>query len=902
MALKKKESIWNDAIEKKNTEANKQREASEFFASNESNKMKKKNEEENFIPQQVEIKEVIKEVPVVEEKIVYTSKKPITSERHTKKEKRKIWTIFGVFMSAVLTAILVIPLIMLGGWGARLIDDALSARQLIGYEVNVTEFSVKHEESGLYLQPPTYQGEQLLLMPEEVNTFKFSGEDTSDEIMGEDTLTYDEFWLDSNMIFNGVEMTMSIQDGKPVWSGGVEESPIHLVKKGEHSNQVAIGFSDERVYIAKDENSNNLVLSNEPDWFTLETEVAFIKTFDEYQKEYTRINEEMDFYSDTPEAGADGNPLAIQSYSTDKWINSYKYVGYDGIVSHTIDDDEYVDSIYLDDRTDSNMFIFTDTAGNMALSSYQTLPFTPYATSEAQKFYPLVTANDDGTISLELYDLNVIDPVILANTNFWLLPNPHNLREKAIYFPSVNGFLDTRTGSLTLQTISDESELDTLDYFGFYHSQYKNPEYTKINSVERSISPHHHKIRISNENPDGIDGFEFYGFSYDTREDALSTPLKYNDTVKDVADGRRANEKVELQDLTADTWYQGVILTYKDSRYNVAKNVTYTYVPPFHTSPEWKWPWDQWPDINWPDIEWPEIEPIDPGMPEEGEPSSTIIWDSTDEVGPDTDPANDVSTAEMLTSADDSIEVSVTLTQGTVDGVTDKLGIYVEEVDDTGAPVSGGYKDHIELTSSPEDGKTYSTIITGLKPETNYKISVELFDGSTGFVQDEKDGIMELDTGNESMWATTERVAPTTNASATGIDWNDAGFSIYGTINDLRPTDEIQISLKDKNTGDRINTGWIKASEWETADVAGWSFGYNESGPYGPYYSATYDAANTSVTYDVYMWVRMDVTTDFKGWDADSPAFDILYNSVMGESQFDVLQVQNQQGVVYEGA
>ncbi len=928
---RKKETIWQDAIDKKNKEAELKRDASEFFGKN--SRTQDSNATEDTLLNKQEPKTIIER----EEVIVYTSKKPIENLSKIKRmEKAKKIGIFGAIISSLLLALVLIPVAIVLGAAALVIDDTPSSRELLGYRVDETEFSVKDVNSGEYLQSPTQDGEQLIFSTNEEQTFQFSQEEYASHNW--QPANYNDFWLKTDKIFNSEKMFLTLENNKPIWTNVEEDSSIHLDKNPNERNQFAITFSNKGAYVGYDSKTHKATLSGKPNWFTFEAKVEPIKTFDEYQDDYKDINSSFDWYLNDPKAGVQGNPLSIQSATTGKWINSYKTVEHSDIPLFFIEDDEYESSLRMGNKSDTNLFI-ENVNDEMEIGSYQTLPFKYFAQDDNQKYYPVMVASNDGTVKLKLnaYSVNMADElgqaIIPEGSKIWLLPNPNNLREKAIYFVDQGAFLDTRGGYFTLQKITDPSEIYNLDYFNFYHSPRRNPERTYISNP--IIRGNEVKIKVNSDFWEQVDGYELYTFEYDSLAEAYNDPLNYIGRHNFKTDATKRYEVIKTNGLKYSTPYQGILATYRNDDSGVGKHVTFRRIPPFETGdngggdgwpgfPIIDWPnWPggggniDWPNINWPPswppswppgIDWPPIisKPIDPGDPTDNGGSGTAatakIWDSTDEEGPNNG-KSDIAINDMLTSADDSIEVSVELNQGTEDGVTDMLGVKLEEVDDKGDVIKGGYSKEKIVSTTPVNGKTYTTIFDGLTAETNYKATVLFYDSNVSFEQ-EQSSPLKLDYGETQMWATTERVAPLVTNS--GYDWDatGSGIQISGNIDNLRDTDEINVTILDKgSTGTEhniITTGWIKTSDWESTTVKDWTLFKN-----GDYYQATYTRPRTINHYDVHMWVRMDTTKDFQGWDLDSegnkhdsPAFDDTYEYVTGGNRFGIIKVLEKKEVI----
>lgn len=942
---KKKISIWSEAIDKKNLEADKQREASEFFSDIEKDKKakreKNKSEDESNFELDGTFVQPKKETVYVDrdkEVLVYTSKKPIkntegraklrnereilAADIHGDEKEYKKWGWIGLIFTAFLLTIIIVPILLMFMGGALFIDSLVTTREEIGYVLDETEFAVKHSESGLYLQNPTYQEEQLILGEGYVNTFKFSAgnyiESEEEQETDKGLIGKDAYWLKSEMIFDGREMRLNFLDGKPVWSSGKQEdSVINIKRKKEGVNEFAINLVESETFIAKDDESNRIVLSRTPDYFTFEANIVpyVVKNEEEYLSDYNLLNDipKNDAYIKDLTLNEEGNSLSIKSIETNKYINSYVPINHSDLPTYVNKRDSYKESLVLSNHSDTNLFIKTDPDGKMYLSSYQTLPFELFVTSKFQRYYPILTPNVDGTLEMVSYDLGTEESRLFDKVdkcNFWLVPNPNNLREKAIFFPHTFSFLDTKGGTLSLKKITEIEHYSEIDYLELSHSEIKNPEVTEQSTRVGFIISGLKANIVLKTHSKAIDGFEFYGFGgYESKEEAIANPNGYTTTVREYSNAnRKGRGKIRLRHLEPKTWYQGIVATYRKTESASGKHVTFIYIPPFETGDRWHlpdtdfhWP-DGWPNIDWPSILPPDVDLIDPGDPigggGEGEAATAKIWDSTDQEGPDM--VIDIDEDEMLESASNMIEISTTFNQGTEDGEATGLGVKLEEVNEFGDPIYGGYKKTMMLSNDPQDGETYTTVFTGLTPETKYKATLVFYDNRFGFLQDQEPGSLKLDEGDTQMWATTERVAPVPVYDGSGVNWSDSGLTVSGTINNLRPTDEIMVGLTNETNDEFVSTGWIKASDWGKTSVSGWTFSVNELGPKGPFYEATYLDAFALDTYQANMWVRMDVDNDFKGWDEYSPAFDINYSIVSGDdSFFDVVAILEEKNISY---
>lgn len=903
---RKKENIWSKAIENKNEEANKKREASDFLISKEK-KLSDQNVIDNNVVDNIDINDsdIIKNNEVKSDKkqekeiLVYTSKKPFKNMNKNINNENN-WKLFSVIFSSLLAAIIIlIPLILLFGAGVWVVDSISDSKKLMGFIPDETEFAIKHVDSNLYIQNPTYDGEQLILGSGIEQTFMFTdkenGSPSDKKIFNNPQKS--NFWIKSDRIFNDKVMTLSSNEDDPIWTDIKHNSVIHLNKKSTNENLFSISINKDKAFLAKDKNSNRLKLSRNPDWFVFEAKVDFINTSSKYLDYYKKTFSSDKTYVKDVELGSEGNSINIQSIKSKKYINSYKYLNHSQIPFLEIEDNEYENSLSLSSKSDSNLFINTNDLDLLSLGSFQTLPLSSMQTNASQKFYPLITANSKGEVKLKQYDLDLgsKNSKSISQTEVWLLPNKNNLRENAIFFPSENSFLETRGGKLELITVDDiENEWENLDYFNLYFSPNINPGKTKVKKTQVTISRYRRNFKLINEDYKSIDGYEFYVWGYDTLNELLNEPENFVENFAKTANCTKKSQMISLKHLNPGEYYHGIVATYRKRNSGVGNEITFTYVPPFQTRP----PWDNidWPNINWPDINWPPLDKIDPGNPDTGNPSKSIIWDSTDEEGPYVDA--DIPVKDMLTSASNTIEIATQFTQGTENGTSDKIGVMLEEVDSFGNVIEGGYSKISKFTNEPNDGGIYATIFKDLEPEKKYLATMLFYDGNTPFKQIQSSPI-ELDNGETQMYVTTERVVPKVIEEGTGINWDDAGFAIFGTIGDntenvLRPSDELNITLKNNSSGLISSTGWMSASNWGSEKLDHWDFAYNELGPKGPFYSAVYDDANIFDKYDIYIWVRMDTSNDFIGWDENSPVFDQDYTNITGESCFDVINIFKQ--------
>ena len=106
---------------------------------------------------------------LIKEKVIY--KKRI--KKRIKKDKSRFKSTAFILLAVLLLAILIfIPLLVIFGFTTFILDD----KKLIGNELGFyedTEFTIRHEESGMYIQAPEYK-EQVLTLEEGDNSDKFT--------------------------------------------------------------------------------------------------------------------------------------------------------------------------------------------------------------------------------------------------------------------------------------------------------------------------------------------------------------------------------------------------------------------------------------------------------------------------------------------------------------------------------------------------------------------------------------------------------------------------------------------------------------------------------------------------------------------------------------------------------
>lgn len=747
MAKNKKVNVWEDSIMKKNEEAEKVREASDFLneiKKEESNKSKNSDDVDyNNQPMVIE-KEVEKIEFVDKDVLIYTSKKPIKNESNKNslnthadvlfgegdEDDRRKWSVFWTIFSAVLFAVFLIPLFFLAMGSLLIIDSVITTRDNFGVIADETEFAIKHEESGMYLQNPTKEGEQLYLSEEAITTFKFASVEKGGLFFKKKNKEEKaKIALQSEMYFNGESMVVDYdkKTSAPVWTGIDYDATIYLEKKAEDSNEFAISFANSPYFLSKDESSNKLVASSTEDWFTLEAKHDFITNEGEYFLNYDTFHPIDKIKADPSEIltlNEEGNPLSIFSTKTGKYINTQKKVELEDLQQFNsifneyylpfvkVDEDYFEGSVKTSEETDTNLFISTGVDGNLEFKSYQTLPtmevnhwlttmpliFKTVEEMESEEVYvpsinsakyPTLTFDEEGNP-----ELIQTDPLETNDYSFWLVPNPNNLQQYAIYFPYCNGYLTTTDG-VKLFLAPDEKNIangylpiqedfDSLEYFLLIHSPNKNPEHYSLGKDESEegskgiydfddkdvinvkrksmFVKNKSKIIIKEHNYEPVSGYYFFGFEY-TLVNAVTEYLTEGNgeflaesyvsshpwsftgirNEKGVSKNKKKS-KIILRGLRHKTTYQGFLVTARYTDDGVGKHYTIDYIPPFTTGGKFKLP--NLPDIDWPDfpdidldLEWPEI-PTFPELPGGGFPE--IEW-------PKVDPGDDTTWPSLST-------------------------------------------------------------------------------------------------------------------------------------------------------------------------------------------------------------------------------------------------------------
>lgn len=722
----KKVNVWEDAIEKRNKEAETLREASEFFAELEKDKEieKKSNDpEEEFQPRVIE-KEVEK-VKLVDKNVVrYSSKKPFknTAKRDTinshdevlffdgeENSKKSRWSLFGVVLSSILIACVLIPLIVIMASVGLVIDSVFTSAEILGIQIEETEFAIKHKESGGYLQNPSMEGEQLYLSEDIIDTFVLS--DNNDNVNTDKTDKKKkqdkdgEIYIQSEKYFNGEYMTISLdkKNHKPVWSDSEHSSPLYFKLKNNESNEFAISFGDYPYYLGLDDGSNKIEITYEPDWFVIEAKTEPITTGKQYLSNYEDINKHSDLYVENLELNEEGNPIGLYSIKNEKWLNTYQPIGEDSFYKVNFKNEEYYtpfvdvnegmfdEAIRFEDSSDTNMYIKVDSDANMSFASYQTLPISKsldwmrtipedlfienpnYSNVEEKGIlngenwkteYPVLSFDSEKN---EFKLKQHLSNEEVNSSIFWLVPNPNNLTQYAIYFPNLGGFLSIYEDKLNLvteyetvdefgitQTVSYDidnltiEDYETLDYFRIDHSPNKNPEHHSDGSSSDEslrgllkdddyinvktpglIAPGRAKIKITESDPEELAGYWFVGFNY-SWINSIASQLNINNKTmieayvsanpwdfssiiydKGVAKNKKHTSKMVLRDLDKATTYQGFLVTLRKNDGGAGKHMTFDYISPFTTEQGFRKPdWDvdiPWGQIPWPDIPWDKI-------------------------------------------------------------------------------------------------------------------------------------------------------------------------------------------------------------------------------------------------------------------------------------------------------
>ncbi len=718
----KKVNVWEDAIEKRNKEAETLREASEFFAEIEKEeKFKKQTDEVSEKVEPTVIEKEVEKIKLVDKNVVrYTSKRPFknTAKRDSinshddvlffdgeENSKKSRWTLFGVVFSAILIACILIPLVFICAAAGLVVDSIFTSQEVLGIRTEETEFAIKHVETGTYLQNPSMEGEQLYLDNDLVNTFVLSdnNDNTNTDTKKKEKVKNGNIYIQSEKYFNGEYMTISLdkKDHKPVWSDSEHSSPMYFKLKDDSSNEFAISFGDHPYYLGLAEGSNKVEITYEPDWFVIEANVDPITTEKEYIQNYNEINAQSKSYIKDLKLNEEGNPIGLFSTLNEKWVNTYQEIEKDAFYKINFEEKEYYtpfvdvvegmfdEAIRLEDSSDTNMYIKTNTEGNMSFASYQTLPTTktldwmssipedmfiensnyPVSIEEKGIFrddfwkteYPVLTLDDDSNEVLLKQDLSDEE---LNSSIFWLIPNPNNLTQYAIYFPNLGGFLSILEDKLSIVTSYEGTDVEgenvsmsydienmtveayaSLEYFRIDHSPYRNPEHHSdvsdgsesgkglLDGDERDtisvktpglIAPGRAKIKIGESDPEELAGYWFAGFDYswlNASADQMGldnnaaieayvalNPWDFSSLVYDkgVAKNKKETSKLVVRDLKASTTYQGFLLTLRQDDGGVGKHITIDYVSPFTTKHGFKKPnWNV--DIPWGQIPWGQI-------------------------------------------------------------------------------------------------------------------------------------------------------------------------------------------------------------------------------------------------------------------------------------------------------
>lgn len=649
----------------------------------------------------------ISEKIIVKEKIIY-KKEPKFS--HSKSRRKSAFFIIAAIL--ITLSFIIIPFAILFSLTPKIINKIDEVTDTSGFRVGSTWFSIKHIDSGKYISAPTSELENLHL-EEGKEKNGYSVPKSSDDLFKFEYKKTDketELWIQSQFYqgysvdSNGEEvhdfLTMEIVDSNPVWTSENQNKGISLEKKNDE-DLYGIKFESNEMYLSKNENTDQLELSWTPDWFEIHAYVAPITTTSEYIEDYNFLNSNQEGISDV-EIGIDGNPISIQSTKTGLFLNS------SGISfwSNKLNQNNSKESFIATDNEEFNFFMPKTKNEDIVLGSYSTLnPYKYYDEKQCSSDYYPTFFSSENEISLysELKShripslgYNSTSDNAKTGSKIWLIQNPLNLREKAIYFIedfNIENYI-LGEGSLKkgkfLNTSSDGSIYlsEEREYFLFKQSSLQSPENFTFELMYGSKYDAYYELSV--ENPKSVDKFniKLYGFNnmYDTNNWQI-----YQIIEKTVRPKERT-EKVKIDDLDGSLRYYGYIVLNREKEAGLHKTIRlFTLMPPDNDHGEW-WGWDGWKVI------------------EDIDPSNIRLWDSSAE--------GDVS----IENSGTEIEISLEFEQGNKKQRVDEVKVGIQESDESGQINEGSQEQYDSVYPSKSEILKFN--FYDLKPNTYYLVKV----------------------------------------------------------------------------------------------------------------------------------------------------------------------------------
>ncbi len=681
----------------------------------------------------------------------------LASESFEKKSFGMV-ALFLVIVS-IISAIILIPLVIVMGYGILTIDSSTSALELIGYQTDenvavsdATHFSIKSEETGKYVSMPMSEGEVVSLSSTEDQGFYFHV--TADGAL---QIAYD----DSLMKVSSDILTISNVDGSIVWANSADVSDIgvSLVRESEDSNNFALTVDNSTQFIGTKkvaEGEYELALENKAEYFSLEADVEMITTLGQYKEDYNTL------YGDTALTfGIRGNALSLYSNETHKYVNSYEQIDYSEMPFIKIGSNEYADSLTTSNRIEYNFFINpvgtaiegAPDSSKLSMGAYQTTPIEwskidSSLTSTSKTKFPLLTYSGDKVVLqqyTDAYDINNGDtPTAYAETEIGFMPNPHDLHQKAIYFVNADKYMTTEGGYVGLEEISSNEE---PEYFTIKHGESRNPELFSMEVPVDDITETTATVKATSNDFSNISSVEMYLFGYQD-EESLNAHISdvFNDSDDIKQDLKRvlkndmthfkheefANKsntlEYKVKNLEFSTRYVGTISFYRNGKDGTPPYIT-TLPITFQTV-------DESGNANSGAIEIP--------LPEIGDPTITsdtpavvgTVYNSSDlenensvNINDDNQSQYDITEANMVKDASSSIDVTVNLENGEIDNGESGVvtGLRVTLTDTAGTQVAVSEITSEDLVEGLDDGN-YTFLFSNLESSTDYNVAVSICD------------------------------------------------------------------------------------------------------------------------------------------------------------------------------
>ncbi len=858
--------------------------------------------------------------------------------------RRKNFGIIPLFLliGSIVLGIILLPLVLLLGYSINKVGDLTQARDIMGYKTDAegpgqeTHFSIKHVDSGKYLTPPVDEtGSIIYNAPLTLTTtspFDTDGDFINDLYFHVPASAQDEIQIN-------YESYSIVNDGGDVkWMESFEaQSGIYLVKDTS-KQEFSIGFENTNKFLAYDKKSDALELSNNPDYFKFEADVSFIEDADSYLSDYTFLNSGSGGYVSNLDLGINGNPLSLYSTKSHKHLSAYEFVDYKDLPFINISNYQYEDALTLTNEMNYDFFlnpVVTGSTSKLSLGSFQTTKFNwtqiPFGNSSgayemepsAKTQFPLLTSDGDDvyfkqyTNSYQLGEkmgdgTTINEPVTeYPDTIIYLLPDPTNLKNKAIYFVEADAFLSTE-GGIHLQQITSPAQISTLDFFQFDYSQNRNPEF--VHSTVDSLTEDSGNFTLYSNNYSNLKGWELFlnGYSneaiYNLKKeladiwtDSSLTIEEQQDAIVDAINGAQTTSKhaksatgknteaFELTNLNYNTWYVGVANVYRDQHKNVGPH--FTSIPVIFKTADMNGN-----VVNWGDGDVIEISEPSVGDPTENGTSSTpaVVTELIETTWIENPSSiNNVSNGEsdtdlladdMRSMASTSLEVTTTLTNGKITNAKSGVvtGIRITLLDEDEDEVEQQEFTTEDIVWGLEDGD-YTFLFKDLEPSKSYSATIEVQDiaGDWYVPQQTSDNSTE----QEALELTTERLLPNEITSKVNTTYNSRGEANETAIPDLiniEAADTINFKFTSKTDGTRFETGFKPISSYESGVQAGGKLTIKlkelvVAGGYSLSIGGSPSIVGEEYTFEA---ILKTGPADFDGWEDESP---LWYDGEQGQ-------------------